>query len=224
MVNVGPLIAEFFRFGSLGHPSKFQWVSRLRFVTTLPSCNESQPNFAQRLAVSWAGTLYMDFGGSCPLMEFCQVQNSLCVQVLHYPILAALLHGTRAVGVNQTVAWYLHATGRPSRLTLGGRYRLESTDLSIYIVSQNNVPPLACCNFDTHEWISTFCGRNVTDKVSNQKTLHCATSNNFLHYLAKWENMKIAFFTQLDCVTRTMHLCSVFLKEKIVICDVFDSV
>jgi len=28
----------------------------------------------------------------------------------------------------------------------------------------------------------------------------------------------------LDYVTRTMHLCAVFLKEKNVICDVFDSV
>ena len=26
------------------------------------------------------------FGGSCPITEFCQVQNSLCVQVLHSPI------------------------------------------------------------------------------------------------------------------------------------------
>ena len=38
-----------------------------------------------------------------PLTEFCQVQNSLCVQVLSYPILAALLHGTRAVGVSRTL-------------------------------------------------------------------------------------------------------------------------
>jgi len=29
--------------------------------------------------------------------------------------------------------------------------------------------------------------------------------------------------TQLDFVTHTMHLCAVFLKEKVVICDVFDS-
>ena len=35
------------------------------------------------------------FGGSCPVAEFFQVQNSLCVQVLRSPILAALLHGTR---------------------------------------------------------------------------------------------------------------------------------
>jgi len=40
------------------------------------------------------------FGGSCPLTGFCQVQNSLCVQILLSPILAALLHGTRALGVN----------------------------------------------------------------------------------------------------------------------------
>jgi len=37
------------------------------------------------------------FGISCPMTEFCQVQNSLCVQVLRCPILAALLHDTRAV-------------------------------------------------------------------------------------------------------------------------------
>jgi len=35
--------------------------------------------------------------------EFCQVQNSLCVQVVRSPILAALLHGTRAVGISQTL-------------------------------------------------------------------------------------------------------------------------
>jgi len=43
-------------------------------------------------------TIYT-FGRSCPLTEFCQVQNWLCVQVLRSPILAALLHGTRAVGL-----------------------------------------------------------------------------------------------------------------------------
>jgi len=31
-------------------------------------------------------------------------------------------------------------------------------------------------------------------------------------------------YIQLDCVTRTMHLCAVFLKQKVVICDVFDSI
>jgi len=37
-------------------------------------------------------------------------------------------------------------------------------------------------------------GRNVTYKVGNQKTHYYAISNNmFLHYLAKWGNMKITF-------------------------------
>jgi len=53
----------------------------------------------------WAGTLYIHFWGSCPLTEFCQVENSLSVQVLHSPILAALLHGTRAAAVSQTL-WH----------------------------------------------------------------------------------------------------------------------
>jgi len=41
--------------------------------------------------------------GSCPLMEFWEVQNWLCIQILHSPILAALLHGTRVVGVSKTL-------------------------------------------------------------------------------------------------------------------------
>ena len=43
------------------------------------------------------------FGGLCSLAEFCHVEDSLCVQVLRSPILAALLDGTRAVGVSQTL-------------------------------------------------------------------------------------------------------------------------
>jgi len=51
------------RFVSLGHPSKFQRVLRLGFVTAATSLNGSQPNFARCLAVSWAGTLYIHFRG-----------------------------------------------------------------------------------------------------------------------------------------------------------------
>jgi len=72
------------RFRSLGHPSpsKFQRVSRLGFITAPTSLNGVQPNFAWYLAVSWPGTLYVHCWGCCPLTEFCQVQNSLCVQIL----------------------------------------------------------------------------------------------------------------------------------------------
>jgi len=45
-------------FGSLGHPSKFQPVSRLGFFTAATSLTGGQPNLARRLAVYWAGTIY----------------------------------------------------------------------------------------------------------------------------------------------------------------------
>jgi len=84
------------------------------------------------------------FGGSCAVTEFCQVQNSLKVQVLHSSLLAALLHGTRAVGVRGTAALstgrHLYASGRPSRwasahilvlfsspILLGGRLDVHRT-------------------------------------------------------------------------------------------------
>ena len=41
--------------------------------------------------------VYIHFGSSCTLTEFCQ--DLLCVKVLRSPILAVLLHGTRAVGL-----------------------------------------------------------------------------------------------------------------------------
>jgi len=76
------------------------------------------------LAVSWAATLCIHFGGSCPLTEFRHVQNSLRVQVLRSPILAALLHcsPTKVCGVVQGMElWnfrrgrHLYSAGRPSR-------------------------------------------------------------------------------------------------------------
>jgi len=82
------------QFGSSGHPSKFQRVSRVGFVTAAMSLTGGQPNFAQCLAVSWARTVYIHFRGILPLTEFCHVHNSVCVQVLRSPILAALLHDT----------------------------------------------------------------------------------------------------------------------------------
>jgi len=46
---------------------------------------------------SWTGAQYIYFRGLLTLREFCQVQNSLFIQVLHSRISAALLCGTRSV-------------------------------------------------------------------------------------------------------------------------------
>jgi len=49
-----------------GHPSKFQRVLRLGFVTAATSFTGGQPNFARCLAVSWAATLCIHFWGLLP--------------------------------------------------------------------------------------------------------------------------------------------------------------
>ena len=93
------------QLASLGHLSKFQRVSRhLGFVTAPTSPNGGQPNFARCLVVSWAGTLLYTFWGLLPLDGILPGEKiQLCVQVLRSPILAALMHGTPAVGVSQTL-------------------------------------------------------------------------------------------------------------------------
>jgi len=78
----------------------------------------------------------------------------------------------------------------------------------IHCVSKN-VPPLACYSFDAHEWILIFFGRNVTDKVGDQKTFYYATSNN-LYFCTTWQNAEtrkshislnwIVLHTQCTCV------------------------
>ena len=49
------------RLVSLGHPCKFQRVSRLGFVTATTSFTGGRPNFARCSAVSWAATLCVHF-------------------------------------------------------------------------------------------------------------------------------------------------------------------
>jgi len=76
--------------------------------------------------------------------------------------------------------------------------------------------------------ILTFFGRNVNGKVGNQKTLYYATLIN-LCFCTTWQNgeTRKSHFHLVglyNCVTHIMHLCAVFLKEKVVTCDVFDSV
>jgi len=78
------------RFGGLGHPSKFQRVSRLAFVTAATSLIGGQPNCARCLAVSWAGTSCIHFSGALALWRnfaTCKIHfasKSCVLQVLLY--------------------------------------------------------------------------------------------------------------------------------------------
>jgi len=84
---------------SLGHPANFNafcvfasLLHRRRSTEVYQTSHDVWPSSA---LVQYIYT----FGGSCTVTEFCQVQSSLCVQVLRSPISTALLHGTRAAGV-----------------------------------------------------------------------------------------------------------------------------
>jgi len=62
--ELGPLMAGIScPLSSFEHPSKFERVSGLGFVTALTSLNGGLRNFARCFAVSRAGTLCIHFGG-----------------------------------------------------------------------------------------------------------------------------------------------------------------
>jgi len=102
MVNFGPLVAE---ISSLvkGTPANFNGFRVLALSLQWRRSTEAN----QTLHDVWLFPRLVHyiflFGGSGPVTEFCQVQSSLCIQVLHSPILAALLHGAQVVGISQTL-------------------------------------------------------------------------------------------------------------------------
>jgi len=89
MVNFGPLASEI-GSGVLGHSSKlnsFHDLASLLQRRRSPEANQTlhdvcpSPGLVQDIYI---------FGGSCPLAEFCPVQNSLYVQVLRSPYIGSV--------------------------------------------------------------------------------------------------------------------------------------
>jgi len=98
ILNFGPVPAES-DWRVWGSPAYFNGYSVL--ASLLQRWCSTEVN--QTLHDVWLLHCIDIFGGSCPLMVFCQVPYLLCVQVLRFPVLAALLHGTGTVGVSQTL-------------------------------------------------------------------------------------------------------------------------
>ena len=99
MANFGPLTAEIVS-GIWDTPANLNGFRVLAWL--LQRCRSPEGNQTSHDVWPSPGLVYI-FGGCCPLTEFCPVQNSLYVQVLRSPIFAALLHGTPAAGVTQTL-------------------------------------------------------------------------------------------------------------------------
>jgi len=97
MANFGQLAAEI-SSGVWGTPANFNGFRVLALLLQ----RRCSPEANETLHDVWPSPgllhyIYI-FGGPCPLTEFCHVQNSLFVQVLHSFTLAALLHNTPAAG------------------------------------------------------------------------------------------------------------------------------
>ena len=63
----------------------------------------------------------------------------------------------------------------------------------VHCVSKENVPPLACYNFDNRETILVFFGRNITDKVTGwpQTWKNLEYSGNSLSLEHSWNSRGI---------------------------------
>jgi len=107
MVNFGSLAAEI-GSGIWGTPANFNGFHMFALLLHWPRSPETD----QTLHDVWLSPglvhyMYI-FGGSCPLTEICQVQNSLFVQVLCSHILACSVTARHSSSRYQSnlVAWY----------------------------------------------------------------------------------------------------------------------
>jgi len=95
----------------LGHPSKIPAVSRLGFVTAATSLTRGQPNFARRLAVSWASTLYIHFASKSCLLYWQRYCTAL--QQRASAKLCGVVQGMELRSFRR--GRHLYLAGRPSR-------------------------------------------------------------------------------------------------------------
>jgi len=152
---------------SLGHPRKFQQVSCFGFITAATLLN----GVNQTLHDVWSSSglvhnIYI-FLSSCPLTEFCHMQNSPRVQLLAFSYWQCY-YSTPAEGVSQTLwhgkmklrnfrTWrHLYSAGRPSRWASAHIFGLMSQRSSAYDLPGLSCRPLCKYQSDT----SGMCSEN----------------------------------------------------------------
>jgi len=120
MANFGPLMADDL-LASLGHPSKFQRVSRLAFITAVMSRSGGQPNFARCLAICWAGRLYVHFRRLLPTVGILPDAKFTLRPTLAFS-LAALLHSTPPASMSQALIAACYKEWNYGTFTEGATY------------------------------------------------------------------------------------------------------
>jgi len=107
----------------LGHSSKFQRLSHLGLVTAA-SLNGSQPNFAQCLAISWVGRLFIHFrrllprNAILPGAKFTLRPPSLALSYIGSVTARHSSSGREPNFAALSTRRHLYSAGRPSRWAL----------------------------------------------------------------------------------------------------------
>jgi len=118
-----------------------------------------------------AGTLYIHFWGFCPLTEFCQVQNSLCVQVsLSYVGSVTARHSSSGRQRNFAAlsrGCHLYSVGRPSHWA--------SAHIIVIIVISYQVCCAAAVNSTDNDEIQ-FTLKKAGDKRHRRRHLEVTTA------------------------------------------------
>jgi len=131
-------------------------------------------------------TIYTFLGALAPLTEFRHVQNSLCVQVLRSPILAALLRGTPAAGRgarNGIMELSQRAPpifGRAAIMLGIGPHSSNIGKLMIVIPALQITVKPALCKLCNHPFVKTG-GRSMKGHILGQ--VYC--NKNFSYQLCK---------------------------------------
>ena len=129
----------------------FFLLLHLGFVTAPTSLTGCQPNFAQCFTISWAGTLYIHFRGLLPppQQNFATCKIHFTSKSCVFAILAALLYGTPAAGVSQTLRHGTYEKWNYGTFANGGTYiRLGGHHVgnrpTFYTVGHKNKPTYFC--------------------------------------------------------------------------------
>jgi len=101
MANFGPLTAEIGSRLWAPHQISTGFASWLRHYSDVAHRRPTKLCTMFGRLLGWY--IIYTFSGALALTEFCPLRSSLDVQVLRSPILAALLYGTPAAGVSQTL-------------------------------------------------------------------------------------------------------------------------
>jgi len=146
-----------------GTPANFNGFRALASLLQLPRSMEANKTLHDVGCLLHWYTIYT-FWGSSPITEFCHVQNSRCVQVLRSPILAALMHGTRAVGVSESL-WHRTRNGITelsqrappifirAAITLGIGPHSSSSKMGVFTrIAANSTPRFTLTDVTQAQW------------------------------------------------------------------------